>query len=279
MYWMDERSAAARSDTRRKGELHGGHLHEAGETVGTVVPKQERSVRTREKIRRAAVQVFSEKGPHGARVADIARRARVNKQRIYAYFGSKAELHRQVLLAAYSEVAHNDRLAGLADADVPVLTETIVGAFFDFHEENPMFWRLLSWENLNGGGSLQPGDWEGIRSAYITHLRVLYEAGQARGCFRPDVGFNAYILLLFSITSFYFANQLTISRLLGLDLRSGTVRQRIQRQVVRLVTAGVASAAGPGHVPVPAAAMPSSPADGPVCPRHRPPPSGSISAG
>lgn len=217
--------------------------HEVVRAVSTVVPKQERSVRTRERIRLAAVHVFAEKGPHGARVDEIARRARVNKQRIYAYFGSKAELHRQVLLAAYSEVAHNDRLAGLADADIPVLTEAIVGAFFDFHEQNPMFWRLLSWENLNGGGSLQPGDWEGIRSAYITHLRTLYEAGQRRGCFRRDVEFNTYILLLFSITSFYFANQLTISRLLGLELRSDAVRQRVQGQVVGLVAAGVASTA------------------------------------
>ena len=66
---------------------------------------QERAKRTRQQILTAASEEFSQKGLHGARVDEIAKRAQVNKERIYAYFGSKdpveAETNRATVDAAY----------------------------------------------------------------------------------------------------------------------------------------------------------------------------------
>src|SRR2546429_8106094 len=53
--------------------------------------------RTRERILAAALGEFSTKGFAGARVAVIARRARINKRMLYHYFGDKAGLFREVL--------------------------------------------------------------------------------------------------------------------------------------------------------------------------------------
>jgi AcrR family transcriptional regulator len=67
---------------------------------------------TRERLLRAAADVFAERGYDGTRVADIAVAAGVSNGALYAHFGSKAEL----LLAALR--AHGRRvLADLLAAD------------------------------------------------------------------------------------------------------------------------------------------------------------------
>src|SRR2546430_11622753 len=53
--------------------------------------------RTRERILAAALGEFSTKGFAGARVAVIARRARINKRILYHYFGDKAGVFPEVL--------------------------------------------------------------------------------------------------------------------------------------------------------------------------------------
>lgn len=203
-------------------------------------PKQARARATRERIFRVAGEVFAARGFDGARVGEIARRAGVNRQRLYAYFGSKGELYRQVLIDVYAQVAHHEGLLGLTVDDVPVMTARIVDRFFEIHEANPRFWRLLCWENLNGGRSLTPADWDRLRAAYIAHLNCLYAEGQRRGQFRPDVDFTTYLLVLFSTTYFYYSNQMTLSHLLGVALDSTAVRRQIEEQFVALMERGLA---------------------------------------
>ena len=203
-------------------------------------PKQARARATRDRIFEVSGEVFAAQGFAGARVGEIARRAGVNRQRLYAYFGSKRELYRQVLIDVYAQVAHHEGLLGLTVDDIPAMTGRIVDCFFEIHEANPRFWRLLSWENLNGGQSLTPEDWSSLRAAYIAHLGRLYAEGQRRGHFRADVDFTTYLLVLFSTTYFYFSNQMTISRLLGVALDSAAVRRQIEDQFVALMDRGLA---------------------------------------
>jgi len=205
----------------------------------TVSPKQRRWIRTKARIFRAGAELFAAKGPDGARVDQIAQRARVNKERIYAYFGSKAGLYREVLIDVYARAAHNKRLLALTEEDIETMTGTVVDTFFEIHEDNPSFWRLLSWENLNGGRGLKPADWQQIRSAYIAHLQKLYTVGQERGVFRKDVDFTTYLMLLFSMTYFYFSNRMTISRLLDVPLRGEAVRRQIETQLLTITRLGV----------------------------------------
>ncbi len=204
-----------------------------------IKPRQERAKRSRQRIFKAAVAIFAKKGPDGARVDQIAKLAQVNKQRIYAYFGSKQELYRRVLVDAYSRAAANERLLHLGPDDIPRMTATILHAFFELYEQYPEFWRLLTWENLNGGKSLTETDWEQIRSSYIQHLSNLYHAGQQQGFFAADVSFDTYLMLLFSTTFFYHSNQWTLSNLLKLQLGSSDVQHRLESEFLKVLENGI----------------------------------------
>ncbi len=209
--------------------------------IKLVLPKQERSKQSRENILQAAEKLFAQKGPDGTRVDDIAISSGINKQRIYAYFGSKIKLYRQVLLNVYSQAATNDMLMALTEADLPEMTSIILNAFFEFHEKHPLYWKLLAWENLNGGKSLSGGDWNKIQSSYISHLKNLYEKGQKKNIFKHDIEFGTYLLTLFAATYFYYSNQITISHLLNLKLKSSLVKEKITIQINRIITEGINS--------------------------------------
>ncbi|MEU2681244.1 TetR family transcriptional regulator [Streptomyces sp. NPDC007107] len=105
------------------------------------------TARTKQLLLDAAVEEFAEHGPEGARVARVATRAGVNKERIYQYFGNKDQLFGAVLA---SELA---RLA----AAVPLSAEQAedlgdyAGRVYDYHRTHPHFARLLTWEGLQHG--------------------------------------------------------------------------------------------------------------------------------
>jgi TetR/AcrR family transcriptional regulator len=203
------------------------------------IPKQARAKQSRDEIFRAAEAVFAEKGPAGARVDEIAEKSGINKQRIYAYFGSKDELYRRVLLKVYSEAATNQSLLELTENDLGQMSSVIIRVFLKFHSDHPRFWRLLSWENLNGGKSLTRSDWNKLRSEYIEHLQKLYRIGQNKGIFSKNVDFTTYLLLIFSFTFFYYSNQLTISNLLDLKLERSEIRRKIEEQLELILKSGI----------------------------------------
>lgn len=197
-------------------------------------PVQARSQRTREDIFNAAREGFSRRGFHGTRVDDIAERAGVNKERIYAYFGNKRKLFVDVLRSAYEDIMQADRaLLDMADDDIPHLPERLLRHYIRFHADHPHFWRLLSWENLEGGRHSEA--LHNIREPSFRTLRALYRKGQKRGCFHADVSFEAWILVLTSVSYFYFANLRTMSKTLGLDLGDEKIRTRLIDEALRMI--------------------------------------------
>ncbi|HJU29218.1 MAG TPA: helix-turn-helix domain-containing protein, partial [Candidatus Binataceae bacterium] len=61
--------------------------------------------RTRERLLKAAMAEFAAKGLIGARCADIARRARVNKRMLFYCFGSKENLYREIVRRKFADRA------------------------------------------------------------------------------------------------------------------------------------------------------------------------------
>lgn len=202
-------------------------------------PKQQRSIKSKEAILKQAREVFSQKGYHGARIDEIAEAAGINKQRIYAYFGSKQDLYHTALLEVYSEAARQEKIMKLTSDDIPELTYKLVSAFLEFHRSHPDFWRLLSWENINHGHNLSEQDWSQIRYSYISHIEKLFLEGQEKGIFKAEINFSAYIMTVFAITFFYYSNQITISQLLNIDLETELTKQSIVAQVSRIVDSGL----------------------------------------
>jgi AcrR family transcriptional regulator len=67
----------------------------------------------REVIERAATELFSERGYHGASIDEIARRSGVTPPVVYDHFASKRDLHARLL------ERHRDDLLGLWDEYLP----------------------------------------------------------------------------------------------------------------------------------------------------------------
>jgi AcrR family transcriptional regulator len=84
---------------------------------GAILPKQERSRRTREKIIEAAVRLFDERGFEKTTSNDIAAAAGVSIGSFYVYFADK----RQLLLLIFEKL----------------LSERIEALFSNFHAGNP----------------------------------------------------------------------------------------------------------------------------------------------
>ncbi|MDQ1295820.1 MAG: hypothetical protein QG608_3707 [Actinomycetota bacterium] len=104
-------------------------------------PRPSTPNRTRQLLLDAAREEFAAHGIDGARVDRIAALAGVNKQRIYAHFGSKEGLFDEVVRGALDEIAQ----AVPPEGDVV----EYIGAVFDFHQEHPYLLRLLLWEALH----------------------------------------------------------------------------------------------------------------------------------
>jgi AcrR family transcriptional regulator len=98
--------------------------------------------RSRERIVAAALGEFAAKGLAGARVADIARRAGLNKQLISHHFGGKLGLYRAVMNRRRS--SGGGEIAGPPGGSMP---EALAG-FFERARQDPEWIRVLLWETL-----------------------------------------------------------------------------------------------------------------------------------
>ena len=116
--------------------------------MDTTKPKQGRSKRSKNMILSASIEVFAQKRPDETRIDEIKSISGINKQRIYAYFGSKDSLYRQVLLEVCAQAAENKKLIALSENDIPKMTEIIIDSFststfcqkfFLFLSLNPLF--------------------------------------------------------------------------------------------------------------------------------------------
>lgn len=102
---------------------------------------------TKRKLREAAIVEFAEHGPMGTTIEQIARRAGVNKERLYAYFGDKEQLFALVLSEELRRLAAAVPLEHIAS---PEDVGNYAGAVFDYHRSHPELIRLLVWEGLRG---------------------------------------------------------------------------------------------------------------------------------
>jgi AcrR family transcriptional regulator len=140
----------------------------------------------RERILRAAAEVFAERGYEGARVQEIARRAGMTTGAIYAHFSGRHEL----LLAATElhvrRTAAQEQLDASADAPVADIVAAI-GAQMAADPDLGM--RPMALEALVASRR-EPELRELMRhtvEASNDELAALVERGQAEGAFAPDL--------------------------------------------------------------------------------------------
>lgn len=97
----------------------------------------------RDEILAAARTEFAQYGFAGARVDRIASAASASKERLYAHFGDKETLFREVLAANVAEFFQAVTMR-------PDAVPEFVGGMFDLSVRRPEHHRMVSWAHLEG---------------------------------------------------------------------------------------------------------------------------------
>ncbi len=176
---------------------------------------------TRGQLLRAARAAFVEGGLEGARVDDIARRAGVNKQLLYHYFGSKDGLYTAVLEQVYHEIREQEAALALDALPAEEAMRRLVEFSFDYLQKSPDFVRILADENVHHGRHLQASETvEAMNRPIIELMRKTLTRGVEEGVFRRGLDPLHVYLSIAGMSFFYFANVHTLSRAFNRPLGS-----------------------------------------------------------
>jgi|SRR5271165_813608 len=138
---------------------------------------------TRERILRAALDLFSERSFEGASTRQIAERAGVQQPLISYHFGSKETLWQEAVGHLFDELGQSlaRRTEGLRGVDDATTAKLMVAEFVHFSADHPQLHRII----------MQECKAEGDRLAWLvdTHIRPLFEATVAM--LRPLVAAGA----------------------------------------------------------------------------------------
>jgi len=186
-------------------------------------------VRSSAAILAAATREFTDKGFGGARINDIAARARINKRMIYHYFGGKEGLynelmatwHRQEALMAQQDASFADSIAGYLRA----------------FAARPELLRMFAWEGLTRQSGPRPPDiWPGHGEApEVTDIRRRQAAGEIAADLDP--AFLLIFLMGAAMGMVTLPEQ--IERLCGVRVDSAEFVSRSEQQL-RLILAHLA---------------------------------------
>src|SRR6476661_5345402 len=102
-----------------------------------------RFTNTRERIERAAVQLFAEKGVEATSVRDVARAVDISEGALYRHFDGKDELVWELFERNYVEFA--GRLESVAQAETTARGQlaAMIRGFCQAHDEDPLLFRFL----------------------------------------------------------------------------------------------------------------------------------------
>lgn len=143
----------------------------------------------RDDILSAAEAEFARYGLAGARIDRIAKEANASKERLYAHFGDKESLFREVVLA--NGIALFSRLE-LRPDDVP----GFVGKIFDLARERPDHMRMMGWARLEGL-MLDPPPSEALEM--FADLRSAISDAQAQGFVDKRWDPQELVVMLFGV--------------------------------------------------------------------------------
>ncbi len=202
-------------------------------TTGTRNP-----VRTKAAILSAAMEIFAEKGFGGARVDDIAARARINKRMLYHYFGDKEALYKAVLEDTYVGIRTAEAALQLADRDPEEAMRQLTAFTWDYFIAHPEFLSLLNTENLMRGKYIRASRRIiALHSPMIALIRDTLDEGVKAGKFRPGIDPVELYISIAALGFFYLANRWTLSAIFKRDLTKPAELDRRGQHVVDVIMA------------------------------------------
>ncbi len=171
---------------------------------------------TREKILKAATQVFAKHGYQGGSVDKISRAAKSVDRMIYYYFGSKEGLFIEVIEGIYRRMNEAEAQLRLNTDDPVTALGQVIDFVLGYYREHPEFITLLNTENLLQGRHIKQSPRAAqYSSPAIAVIADILSRGQAQGLFRGDLRARDVYLLIVSTGYFLMSNRYTLSAFLG----------------------------------------------------------------
>jgi AcrR family transcriptional regulator len=176
---------------------------------------------TRQRILAAAKAEFARKGLGGARVDDIAAKAKINKRMLYHYFGNKEELFQRTLEDAYSDFRHAEAELKIEQDDPITALRRLMTFTWEYYLANPEFITLVNSENLHKARHLAKSQKiDDINKPFVKRMHTLLERGVAEGLFRKDIDPIQILIALSGLGFHYLTNRHTGAIIYGRDLMS-----------------------------------------------------------
>lgn len=194
------------------------------------------AIASRKKILVAGLKEFCAKGFDGARINQIARRARCNIRMIYHYFGSKERLYLAALERVYRQLRSREEELDLLHLDPLSAMSALVEFTFDHMLEHQEFIRMSSNENTLHGRYLKKSKFVPQASAPLVEtIKDLLRRGQKEGVFRKNVDPIQLYISILSLSYVHVSNRHTLSITFQQDLSDPkwlAERRRHTREVI-----------------------------------------------
>ena len=195
---------------------------------------------TRARILAAAKAEFARKGLGGARVDDIAARAKANKRMLYHYFGNKEDLFRITLEDAYADFRAAEARLEIEKDDPITAIKRLVSFTWKYYLDNPEFITLVNSENLHKARHIRTSKrMREMSRPFVGRMRDLLARGAAAGLFRTDLDPVQVNITIAATGYYYLTNRFTGSIVFERDLMSeAALAQRVDfntRTILRMV--------------------------------------------
>ena len=174
---------------------------------------------TKARILESAKREFARLGFGGARVDNIAARAKANKRMIYHYFSSKEELFTAVVEEAYLDIRSGERKLALHTLEPEDALETLVRFTWRYYLANPQFLTFVNSENLHKARHLKTSRVITKEySRFVEIVRDIIDRGVAKGVFRQGLDAVQINITIAAINYYYLTNRYTGSIIYDRDL-------------------------------------------------------------
>ncbi len=195
---------------------------------------------TRARILAGAKAEFARKGLGGARVDDIAARAKANKRMLYHYFGNKEDLFRITLEDAYADFRAAEARLEIEKDDPITAIKRLVSFTWKYYLDNPEFITLVNSENLHKARHIRNSKrMREMSRPFVGRMRDLLARGAAAGLFRADLDPVQVNITIAATGYYYLTNRFTGSIVFERDLMSeAALAQRVDfntRTILRMV--------------------------------------------
>ncbi len=174
---------------------------------------------TKRRILAAAKAEFAKKGLGGARVDDIAARAKANKRMMYHYFGNKDDLFAHVVEDAYGEFREREAALELDSLDPVAAIKALIAFIWKYFLDNPEFITLVNSENLHKARHIKKSErMQKMNRSFVARMQNLLERGAQSGVFRKNLDPVQVNISIAAVGYYYLTNRFTGSIVFERDL-------------------------------------------------------------